>query len=262
MLWHINSVFFFFFFSSRRRHTRCSRDWSSDVCSSDLGGEGPGPPRGRARPHDARARLRRRAVARQGVPCRELSAAPRHVREGRRLRLGGRGAGARAGLRRALQGGRLARDGPGRPARRPAVLRPGVVQPGRGRPDPVSRAGLAVTALLGALLLGSSARAASFALTPGEREDALRIGARSLTVETFDAEWRVANAAGESITVLTPFHRLAPGARAAAFPHEPPKPHAPGQPLRGQQGRLLLWAGLPGPREDFARFYAPRLLVS
>src|SRR2546429_6765176 len=26
----------FLFFSSRRRHTRCSRDWSSDVCSSDL----------------------------------------------------------------------------------------------------------------------------------------------------------------------------------------------------------------------------------
>src|SRR5690606_39429361 len=26
----------FFFFSSRRRHTRFSRDWSSDVCSSDL----------------------------------------------------------------------------------------------------------------------------------------------------------------------------------------------------------------------------------
>src|SRR5256884_6670646 len=25
-----------FFFSSRRRHTRCSRDWSSDVCPSDL----------------------------------------------------------------------------------------------------------------------------------------------------------------------------------------------------------------------------------
>src|SRR2546429_5814985 len=27
---------YLFFFSSRRRHTRCSRDWSSDVCSSDL----------------------------------------------------------------------------------------------------------------------------------------------------------------------------------------------------------------------------------
>src|SRR5690606_39409434 len=28
-----------FFFSSRRRHTRFSRDWSSDVCSSDLASE-------------------------------------------------------------------------------------------------------------------------------------------------------------------------------------------------------------------------------
>src|SRR5207247_5623512 len=27
-----------FFFSSRRRHTRSTRDWSSDVCSSDLAG--------------------------------------------------------------------------------------------------------------------------------------------------------------------------------------------------------------------------------
>ena len=30
---------FYFFFSSRRRHTRYWRDWSSDVCSSDLGVE-------------------------------------------------------------------------------------------------------------------------------------------------------------------------------------------------------------------------------
>src|SRR5438874_7851462 len=29
-------LFLFFFFSSRRRHTRSLRDWSSDVCSSDL----------------------------------------------------------------------------------------------------------------------------------------------------------------------------------------------------------------------------------
>src|SRR5207302_1555235 len=32
----ITMLFVFFFFSSRRRHTRFSRDWSSDVCSSDL----------------------------------------------------------------------------------------------------------------------------------------------------------------------------------------------------------------------------------
>src|SRR5206468_5739346 len=30
-----------FFFSSRRRHTRSDRDWSSDVCSSDLPSPGP-----------------------------------------------------------------------------------------------------------------------------------------------------------------------------------------------------------------------------
>src|SRR5687768_6980103 len=30
-----------FFFPSRRRHTRCSRDWSSDVCSSDLNDDKP-----------------------------------------------------------------------------------------------------------------------------------------------------------------------------------------------------------------------------
>src|SRR5215467_8172867 len=30
-------LYFFFFFSSRRRHTRLQGDWSSDVCSSDLG---------------------------------------------------------------------------------------------------------------------------------------------------------------------------------------------------------------------------------
>src|SRR5437870_7836387 len=35
---YVNCVvlLFFFFFSSRRRHTRWPRDWSSDVCSSDL----------------------------------------------------------------------------------------------------------------------------------------------------------------------------------------------------------------------------------
>src|SRR3989449_4994091 len=32
----VSAIRIVFFFSSRRRHTRCSRDWSSDVCSSDL----------------------------------------------------------------------------------------------------------------------------------------------------------------------------------------------------------------------------------
>src|SRR5699024_11928580 len=33
---HLQAKRIFFFFSSRRRHTRSKRDWSSDVCSSDL----------------------------------------------------------------------------------------------------------------------------------------------------------------------------------------------------------------------------------
>src|SRR5690625_6966672 len=33
---HLFRVLNFFFFSSRRRHTSWPRDWSSDVCSSDL----------------------------------------------------------------------------------------------------------------------------------------------------------------------------------------------------------------------------------
>src|SRR6266511_5558674 len=52
-------IIFFFFFSSRRRHTRFSRDWSSDVCSSDLGlvqDAGLRPRAGRSEPriHDLR----------------------------------------------------------------------------------------------------------------------------------------------------------------------------------------------------------------
>src|SRR5690349_22009244 len=35
-IWPVTSLRSWFFFSSRRRHTRSLRDWSSDVCSSDL----------------------------------------------------------------------------------------------------------------------------------------------------------------------------------------------------------------------------------
>src|SRR5690625_7934569 len=46
----------FFFFSSRRRHTRWPRDWSSDVCSSDLAG-----------PDDEEIRSRHRESFRGGM---------------------------------------------------------------------------------------------------------------------------------------------------------------------------------------------------
>src|SRR2546428_9138223 len=42
-MYYMDRQSFFFFFSSRRRHTRSDRDWSSDVCSSDLVTVGGGP---------------------------------------------------------------------------------------------------------------------------------------------------------------------------------------------------------------------------
>src|SRR3712207_8642246 len=62
--WPRSSDSWLFFFSSRRRHTRYWRDWSSDVCSSDLLGP---LARGRARlPSDAARPLQvlRRVLAR------------------------------------------------------------------------------------------------------------------------------------------------------------------------------------------------------
>ena len=124
--------------------------------------------------------------------------------------------------------------------------------------------GLALTALLALLLVPPPlARAASFTLEPQQRSDALRVGAQSATREgPFDAEWRVANPAGDSVTVITPFHRLVLAARNAAFKNERMKDSEPQKLLREQQDRLVIWASLRGQREDFARFYVPRILVT
>src|SRR5690606_40808446 len=77
-----------FFFSSRRRHTRFSRDWSSDVCSSDLGHH---------RAHRVRLHLR-------------LAAPVRAARAlfGGRLAAGLRAGHPPGGLRPAPGGGQLA----------------------------------------------------------------------------------------------------------------------------------------------------------
>lgn len=119
-----------------------------------------------------------------------------------------------------------------------------------------------LTALLALLLaVPPVAGAASFTLEPQQKTDALRVGAQSVTRDSFDTEWRVANPAGDSLTVITPFHRLVLAARNAAFKNEKMKDVEPDKLLREQQDRLVIWASLRGPREDFARFYAPRLLL-
>src|SRR5207249_7899044 len=57
----------FFFFSSRRRHTRSKRDWSSDVCSSDLQTYGT---QGGPRPADHRRQSRAGSLSNPGAPGR------------------------------------------------------------------------------------------------------------------------------------------------------------------------------------------------
>src|SRR3989442_8639245 len=96
-----------FFFSSRRRHTRCGRDWSSDVCSSDLRLQPGALARARA------GRLRRAGDAAVGVPDRERAGdggagGQRATARGRGGRGGGGpgGVGAGAAAARVLGGGR------------------------------------------------------------------------------------------------------------------------------------------------------------
>src|SRR6266508_3278743 len=134
-----------FFFSSRRRHTRWPRDWSSDVCSSDLGGLRGRRRRRRRGLHDHRGRHRARGRRDHG---RAGDGGGRGGRARPLPRGRGRGADRRAGrargrVRAAVRGGRAALPGgrldhhPDRRGRRPAgaVLEGPQVRVRRGRPD-------------------------------------------------------------------------------------------------------------------------------
>src|SRR6266511_141877 len=123
---------FFFFFSSRRRHTRFSRDWSSDVCSSDLAPVAIGEEAEMANPDEAigddveqeapdelvdRELHDLHSVAVSRVPPAEADAA---ISEGEEAVVGERDAvGVAAEIGEHVVGpgeGRLAVDDPGRPA--------------------------------------------------------------------------------------------------------------------------------------------------
>jgi hypothetical protein len=111
------------------------------------------------------------------------------------------------------------------------------------------------------LICTSPLDAASFTLMPGDREDAMRAGRRSVTTEDWAREWRVDGGGGQGLTVMTPFHRLALAARNAAFQDRELRPKEIEALLKEQQGKLVFWATLRGGREDFARFYTPRLVA-
>lgn len=110
------------------------------------------------------------------------------------------------------------------------------------------------------VVLSGEAVAASFTLADSDKQAALRAGERSTTVDGFDREWRVSSS-GESVTVLTPFHRLVVAARHAAFKSQTVKPSEIERVLKQDAGRLVVSVQLRGKREDFARHYAPKLMV-
>src|SRR2546422_6140062 len=85
---HVIAFLFFFFFSSRRRHTRCSRDWSSDVCSSDLARGEVWPRGGQHEQHDQRRPQKQEQQVSQLQASRVLALRLAQVPERRKLRLG------------------------------------------------------------------------------------------------------------------------------------------------------------------------------
>jgi hypothetical protein len=116
--------------------------------------------------------------------------------------------------------------------------------------------------LLAGLLLCPHAEAVSLTLGQEDIARAVAIGQRSVTSERpFDREWTVSNDNGERVVVMTPFHRLVVAGRHAAFKKEPLKPTEPEKILKEQKDRLPFWVHLKGTREDFARYYTPRLIV-
>jgi hypothetical protein len=111
------------------------------------------------------------------------------------------------------------------------------------------------------LICGAPIDAALFTLTAQDREEAVRVGRRSVTTENWGGEWRVAGGEGQLVTVMTPFHRLALAARNSAFQDKELKPRDVDSVLKDQQGKVVLWATLRGARADFARFYTPALVA-
>jgi len=111
------------------------------------------------------------------------------------------------------------------------------------------------------VLVIGTLHAASLALTPEQRDDAVEMGKRSILSDQFGAEWSVrGEGTGDTVEVMTPFHRLALGARNAAFKGQELKPADVDALLKEQEGVLTLWATLKGGKPDFARFYTPFLL--
>jgi hypothetical protein len=103
--------------------------------------------------------------------------------------------------------------------------------------------------------------AASLTLSPRDREEAIRLGKKSVITDEFGGEWTVrGDGPGQSLTVMTPFHRLALASRNSAFKNQELKPKDIETLLKEQESTLTVWATLKGGTPGFARFYTPMLV--
>jgi len=104
--------------------------------------------------------------------------------------------------------------------------------------------------------------AMSFALADRDREQAIRVGKKSIVEEQFGGEWRLKDGSGQTLVVMTPFHKLALAARNSTFRSQELKPKDVQSVLKDTEGKLNFRVTLRGgPKADFARFYAPTLLA-
>ena len=116
--------------------------------------------------------------------------------------------------------------------------------------------------MVAAGLIGvSPGEAASFVLADRDREQAIREGKKSVVTEEFGTEWRLKGASGQTLTVMTPFHRLALAARNSTFRSQEMKPKDIEALMKDYEGKLAFKVTLRGGKSDFARFYAPTLVA-
>ncbi|MCI0548692.1 MAG: hypothetical protein L0027_15580 [Candidatus Rokubacteria bacterium] len=117
---------------------------------------------------------------------------------------------------------------------------------------------LALVALWPAV--GQPAGAVSFALDERQRAEAIAVGRESIVSEEFGGEWTVRGSGGQSVTVMSPFHRVALAARNATFRQKVLEPREVEAALKETTGKLILWTTVKGGKADFARFLTPTLL--
>jgi hypothetical protein len=110
------------------------------------------------------------------------------------------------------------------------------------------------------LVAATPGESISLALTDRDREQAIRAGKKSIVADEFGGEWRVKDGTGQSLVVMTPFHRLALAARNSAFRSKELKPRDVAKLLKDSEGKLAFWVTLRGGKTDFARYYTPEIL--